>query len=82
MGLPIPDIVGDKKNCKNENKIFNKIFIDNDHKITSFSSFCNITNPFPFLHLSYDKYQILNLIFYDLGKRPGELLSRVFLREK
>jgi len=56
-GLPIPDIVGDKKNGKNENKIFNKKFIDNDHEITAFSSFCNITNPFPFLHLSYDKYQ-------------------------
>ena len=56
-GLPIPDIVGDKEKGINENKIFNKKFIDNDNEITAFSSFCNITNPFPFLKLSYDKYQ-------------------------
>ena len=54
---PIPKIVGDKEKGINENKIFNKKFIDNAHEVTAFSSFCNITNPFPFLYLSYDKYQ-------------------------
>ena len=55
--LPIPNIIGDNKNGINENKIFNKKFIDNDHEVTAFSSFCNITNPFPFIKTSYDKYQ-------------------------
>ena len=55
--LPIPNIIGDKKNGIKENKIFNKKFIDNDHEVTAFSSFCNITNPFPFIKMSYDKYQ-------------------------
>ena len=38
-GLPIPDIVGDKKNGINENKIFNEKFIDNNHEKTAFNSF-------------------------------------------
>ena len=54
---PIPSILGDKKNGIKENKIFNKRFIDNNHEITAFSSFCNITNPFPFLKLSNDHHQ-------------------------
>ena len=56
-GLPIPDIIGDKKNGKKENKMFYKKYIDNSHEITAFSSFCNITNPFPFIKIEYDKYQ-------------------------
>ena len=48
--LPIPDIVGEKKNGIKENKIFNKKFIENAHERTAFSSFCNITNPFPFIN--------------------------------
>ena len=55
--LPIPHIIGDTKNGIKENKIFNKKFIDNDHEVLAFSSFCNITNPFPFTKISYDKYQ-------------------------
>ena len=54
--LPIPDIIGET-NGKNENKFFYKQFIDDDHEITAFSSFCNLTNPFPFLELKYDKHQ-------------------------
>ena len=54
---PIPSIVGDIKDGEKENKIFNKKFIDNNHEIAAFSSFCNITNPFPFLKLSYDHHQ-------------------------
>ena len=54
---PIPSIVGDIKDGIKENKIFNKKFIDNNHEITAFSSFCNITNPFPFLKLSHDRHQ-------------------------
>ena len=56
-GLPIPDIVGDKKNGIKENKIFYKKYIDDDHEVTAFSSFCNITNPFPFIKFNFDKYQ-------------------------
>ena len=55
--MPFSDIVGDKKGGKNENKIFNKKFIDNDNEIFAFSSFCNITNPFPFMKSKYIKYQ-------------------------
>ena len=55
--LPIPRIVGDTKNGKKENKIFNKKYIDDNHEILAFSSFCNITNPFPFIKVSYDDYQ-------------------------
>jgi hypothetical protein len=56
-GLPIPDIIGDKKDEVKKNKTFHKKFIDDDHEILAFSSFCNITNPFPFLNVSNDKYQ-------------------------
>ena len=55
--MPFADILGDKKGGKNENKIFNKKFIDNDNENFPFSSFCNITNPFPFLKSKYIKYQ-------------------------
>ena len=55
--MPFADIVGDKKGGKNENKIFNKKFIDNDDEIFAFSSFCNLTNPFPFMKSKYLKYQ-------------------------
>ena len=55
--MPFADILGDKKGGKNKNKIFNKKFIDNDNEIFPFSSFCNITNPFPFLKSKYIKYQ-------------------------
>ena len=55
--LPIPCIIGDIKDGIKENKIFYKKFIDNDYELTAFSSFCNIINPFPFIKLSYVKYQ-------------------------
>jgi len=55
--MPTADMVGDKKGGKNENKIFNKKFIDNDDEIFAFSSFCNLTNPFPFMKSKYLKYQ-------------------------
>ena len=77
-GLPIPDIVGDKKNGINENKIFNKKFIDNKHEITAFNSFCNITNPFPFINLTYDKYQnpTLNNVFdNDLLNKMKDIIN-------
>ena len=54
---PVADLVGDKKGGQNENKIFNKKFIDNDHEEIAFSSFCNITNPFPFIKSRYIDYQ-------------------------
>ena len=81
-GLPIPDIVGDKKNGINENKIFHKKFIDNDHEITAFSSFCNITNPFPFLNLSYDKYQNPtpnNVVNDELLKKIKDIINNKYL---
>ena len=56
--MPVADIVGDKNGGKNENKIFNKKFIDNDHEEIAFSSFCNITNPFPFIKSAYIDYQV------------------------
>ena len=55
--LPIPNIIGDKIDGIKENKIFYKKFIDNDKEVTAFSSFCNITNPFPFIKFPFDKYQ-------------------------
>lgn len=81
-GLPIPDIVGDKENGINENKIFNKKFIDNNHEITAFSSFCNITNPFPFLNLSYDKYQNPtpnNVVNDELLKKIKDIINNKYL---
>ena len=54
---PVADLVGDKKGGQNENKIFNKKFIDNEHEEIAFSSFCNITNPFPFIKSRYIDYQ-------------------------
>ena len=55
--MPVADIIGDKEGGSNENKIFNKKFIDNKHEITAFSSFCNIKNPFPFIKSRYIEYQ-------------------------
>ena len=55
--MPAADIVGDKEGGKNENKIFNKKFIDNKNEIIAFSSFCNITNPFPFIKSKFIDYQ-------------------------
>ena len=57
QALPLPRIIGDIKDGIKENKIFYKKFIDNDEEIIAFSPFCNITNPFPFIKLSYGKYQ-------------------------
>ena len=59
-GLPIPDIIGDQKDVVKTNKTFNKKFIDDDHEILPFSSFCNFANPFPFLIVPDDKYQSQN----------------------
>ena len=86
-GLPIPDIVGDKKNGNKENKIFNKKYIDNKHEITAFSSFCNVTNLFPFFSVKYDKYQnptpnnvvndeLLNKIKNIINNSPVYLLNK------
>ena len=54
---PTTLIVGDKKGGKNENKIFNKKFIDNKYELFAFSTFCNITHPFPFIKSRYIEYQ-------------------------
>ena len=37
--LPLPYILGDKKDGIKENKIFNKKFIDDNHEIIAFGSF-------------------------------------------
>lgn len=86
-GLPFPDIVGDKKKGINENKIFNKKFIDDKHEITAFNSFCNITNPFPFMDLTYDKYQNSNpnnIVNDDLLNKIKELIKKkpLYLNDK
>ena len=76
---PIPDIVGDIKNGIKENKIFNKKFIDDDHEVLAFSSFCNITNPFPFLRIPKDKIQNPtpnNVIDDDLLKKIKDILNK------
>ena len=52
--MPIADILGDNKGKKNENKIFNKKYtVNNMHESITFSTFCNITNPFPFIEIKY-----------------------------
>ena len=55
--MPVTALVGDTKGRKNKDKIFNKKFIDNNHEIFAFSSFCNLTNPFPFIKSKYLEYQ-------------------------
>ena len=78
--LPIPDIIGET-NGKNENKFFYKQFIDDDHEITAFSSFCNLTNPFPFLELKYDKHQNqipneeINFINKELVEQINDIIN-------
>ena len=55
--MPCVDILGDKKRGTNKKKIFNKKFIDNKHEILAFNTFCNMTNPFPFILSKNMEYQ-------------------------
>ena len=54
---PIPGIIGDDSKDVNNNNFFNKKYIIDEYEELAFSSFCNITNPFPFLKLDFEKYQ-------------------------
>ena len=77
--LPIPNIVGDKKHGKKENKIFNKKFIDDNNEVLAFSSFCNITNIFPFIKISTDPIQNPtpnNVVDNDLLKKIKEIIDK------
>ena len=54
---PMADLTGDRENGINDGKFYHKRFIFNEHEITAFNTFCNITNPFPFLQVSFDRYR-------------------------
>ena len=54
---PIPSIIGENEGGIFDKKIFYKKFIDDDYEISAFNSFCNITNPFPFLNFDFETYQ-------------------------
>jgi hypothetical protein len=70
--IPCADMLGDKKGGKNENKIFNKKFIDDNEEVIAFSSFCNLTNPFPFIMSKYLKYQKSN---------SGTILNEIVMKK-
>ena len=75
--IPCADMLGDKEGGKNENKIFNKKFIDDNDEVTAFSSFCNITNPFPFImskYLNYQKYNPDNKLNSIVMKKIEKLI--------
>ena len=76
--MPCADLVGDKKKGKNENKIFNKKFIDNKHEVLAFSTFCNITNPFPFISskfLDYQKPEPNHILDYEVVRKIESLID-------
>ena len=56
--------------------------MDDKHEITAFNSFCNITNPFLFMDLTYDKYQNSNpnnIVNDDLLNEIKELIKKTLL---
>lgn len=54
---PMAGIIGENKGGLKENDFFYKKFIDDGKEFLNFHSFCNFTNPFPFLKLYFDTYQ-------------------------
>ena len=54
---PIPSIIGENEGGSKDGQFFYKKFIDDGHEYLNFYSFCNFTNPFPFLKLNFDTYQ-------------------------
>ena len=54
---PMAALLGEGKDGINKKRFFKKSFIDNGHEFLNFYSFCNFTNPFPFLQLYFDTYQ-------------------------
>lgn len=76
---PIPGIIGENKGGIKENMFFNKKFIDDGREFLNFYSFCNFTNPFPFLRLYFDTYQNsdhLKNTYYNYSTEVKDLLKR------
>ena len=76
---PIPGIIGENKGGKKDGEFFNKKFIDDGREFLNFYSFCNFTNPFPFLRLYFDTYQKsdhLKHTYYNYSTEVKDLLKR------
>ena len=76
---PIPGIIGENKGGIKDGKFFNKKFIDDGREFLNFYSFCNFTNPFPFLKLYFDTYQKsdhLKNSYYNYSTEVKDLLKR------
>ena len=76
---PIPSIIGENEGGIFDKKIFYKKFIDDDYEISAFNSFCNITNPFPFLNFDFETYQKSipeKLISDSLVKKIKEIFNK------
>ena len=76
---PIPGIIGENKGGIRDGMFFNKKFIDDGREFLNFYSFCNFTNPFPFIRLYFDKYQKsdhLKNTYYNYSTEVKDLLKR------
>ena len=76
---PIPGIIGENKEGIKDGKFFNKKFIDDGREFLNFYSFCNFTNPFPFIRFYFDKYQKsdhLKNTYYNYSTEVKDLLKR------
>ena len=73
---PIPGLIGD--NLTNQ---FYKKNIDDDHEISVFNSFCNMTYLYPFLYIDFLNYQktspINKKINSELEKKIIDLINKV-----
>ena len=47
---PIPAIIGEEENGINDKKYFYKKFIEEDYGKTAFNTFCNFSDPYPFIN--------------------------------
>ena len=77
---PIPSIIGENNGGIKENHFFYKKFIDNGREFLNFYSFCNYTNPFPFLKLYFDSYQNsdhLKNTYYNYSEEVKHLIKRI-----
>ena len=75
---PMAGIIGENKGGFRENRFFYKKFVVDGREYLNFYSFCNFTNPFPFLKFYFDSYQEsdhLNNAYYNYSYEIKDFLK-------